>query len=415
MGAETNLIVEGQRTRWAYVATSLLQAPLFSLFSLLPFILCKDLHAGPLALTLLMAIKPITALLATYWGTLFSHKRSGLKGCIIAAVILGAVPTLLFPFFSGVPFLLLAFALHMVAARACIPAWMEILKLNIPVAARSKVFSNGSLVTYLFGLLLPLLASHLMDGNLAIWHTLFPFAGLLALLSLILQFWIPIEPIAEPTPTQPARSLSIVALEPWKNFFSLMARRPDFRWFQGVFLFGGLGLMVMQPALPVFTVDILDASYTEVAIAISLCKSAGFALTNRLWASWMNRVNLFFFCAAVTLLALCFPLLLASASHLFILFFCAYFIYGVMQAGSELGWNLSGPIFAKDEESSPFTRANILMVGLRGLIGPAIGGIFLATLGPSAALAFGAALCLIGALYGLLCSRRFGMRAGVHG
>ena len=38
-----------------------------------------------------------------------------------------------------------------------------------------------------------------------------------------------------------------------------------------------------------------------------------------------------------------------------------------MQAGSELSWNMSGPLFSKQEESSSYTSVNIVTAGIRGL------------------------------------------------
>jgi hypothetical protein len=44
----------------------------------------------------------------------------------------------------------------------------------------------------------------------------------------------------------------------------------------------------------------------------------------------------------------------------------AAYLYGAMQGGSELSWKLSGPIFAKDKHSTPFSSLNLVLVGARG-------------------------------------------------
>jgi predicted MFS family arabinose efflux permease len=96
-------------------------------------------------------------------------------------------------------------------------------------------------------------------------------------------------------------------------------------------------------------------------------------------------------------------LLLLYFSKLSLFFFYFSFIlYGLSQAGSHLLWNLSGPIFSGQEESSQFSRVNILMVGLRGSITPAMGGILCKLMGPSFVILCGILICLSGAFYVIL-------------
>ncbi|MBU6446939.1 MAG: MFS transporter, partial [Verrucomicrobia bacterium] len=80
-------------------------------------------------------------------------------------------------------------------------------------------------------------------------------------------------------------------------------------------------------------------------------------------------------------------------------FYLAYVLYGLSQAGSHLLWNLSGPMFAKEADSAQYTRVNILMVGLRGSITPAIGGVLCHCCGPAFVILLSAGICLAGVLY----------------
>lgn len=391
-----------QKTRFAFIWSNILNAPLWAMYSLLVFIFYKDLHASPLQITLLISSKPVVAIISFYWNSFVDRRRDWLKISILCASILGVIPCFFFPFINNNWYFIFAFALYMMASRAVIPAWMEILKIRIQSEERSKIFSTGSSINYLTSLFFPLMVSHWMDVNIDIWRWVFFLTASLSFLSIFLLAGIPI-PKDEPENDKPPSTLTT----PWKNFIKLMNSRPDFAHFQLIFMFGGLGLMIMQPALPAFTVEVLQLSYTKLVIAISVCKGIGFALTTRSWATFFNKLDIYFLTFIMCFLAALFPVFLIIASAHWLWVYAAYLIYGVMQAGSELCWNLSGPKFAKHENSSAYTGVNVMLVGLRGCIGPFFGGFLLAIANSYLPLAIGCISCFLGALVALYSSKKY--------
>lgn len=395
-----------QKTRLAFIWSNILNAPLWAMYSLLVFIFYKDLNATPLQIILLICSKPVVAIISFYWSSFVDRRRDWLKISIICASILGLTPCFFFPFIDNNWFLIAAFSVYMMASRAVIPAWMEILKVRIPAESRTKVFSTGSSINYLTSLFFPLLVSHWMDVSFGIWRWVFFTTAFLSFLSIFLLVLIPI-PKDEPHEYRQIINLSDTLVKPWKNFIHLMASRPDFAHFQLIFMFGGLGLMILQPALPTFTVQILQLSYTELVIAISICKGIGFALTTRIWAYYFNKINIYRLTTLMCLLAGLFPVLIMTASVHWLWVYAAYLVYGIMQAGSEMCWNLSGPRFAREENSSAFTGVNVVLVGLRGCIGPSLGG-YLGIISSSyLPLTVGSFSCFLGALFALYSSRKF--------
>jgi hypothetical protein len=187
-------------------------------------------------------------------------------------------------------------------------------------------------------------------------------------------------------------------VKPWKKAWDLLVQRPDFRQFQAGFMLVGCGLMIIQPALPIFFVDSLHLSYTELAIALTLCKGAAFAAASPFWSQWMHRTDLFRLTSAIAALGCIFPLCLALTSWQMGWLYFAYIAYGIMQSGNELVWNMSGPFFSKKEDSSVFTSVNILAIGLRGCAIPALGSTFCAFLGAPYVMLFSATFCLLGSL-----------------
>jgi len=394
------------QTRAAFLWTNIFRAPFWAIYSLLLFILYKDLHASPLQIALFIALRPVVSLFSMYWGAIINRRPDRLLANVVWAGVIGYVPFLLFPLFYSPWYVLFASAVYMMMHRGVVPAWMEIFKQNLPSGHQEKVFSYGSMISYIVGAVAPLLVGPLLDTYVLCWRWIFLATALLGLGAIVFQLRIPIHLPAKSAP-EPASSLSQTLVTPWTSAWSLMKHHLDFRAYQiGFMIFGGCGLMLMQPALPCFFIDVLGLSYTSLSIALSLCKGVGFALTSPLWARRMPRVDLFRFSSVVTLLGALFPILLLLGTGHVLWVYIAYFAYGMMQAGSELSWHLSGPLFAQDEDSSPYSTVNVLTVGLRGCVIPQVGSLFCLFFPSQIILVMGGVLCVGGTLWMLFYRQR---------
>jgi len=383
-----------RQTRAAYVWTRVLDTPFWGLFNLLPFILYKDLHASPFEIGLLVTIKPVVSIFSSYWSSTFHNKPERLVGSIIWARWIAYLPFFLYPFIHNIWFILASFGLFMSLQVGMMPAWMELLKKHLPLQNREKIFSYTQAFGYLGGGLLPFLFGWVLDEWLGAWRWMFPLAAALALGATFWQRKIHLETRDTPQAQLPDEFL----LHPWKNAWNVLTQHPLFLKFQIGFTLLGSGLMVMQTTLPIFFVDELHLSYTELGIAMALCKGLGFACSSPLWARLMQQLDIFRFMAWVALLATAFPLLLLLAKWQMAWLFGAFFLYGFMQAGSELGWNLSGPRFAERHDSTPFSSVNILAVGVRGLFIPSLGALLLSHYGSLFTIILSSCLCLFSAL-----------------
>ncbi|MEM1283677.1 MAG: MFS transporter, partial [Chlamydiota bacterium] len=266
-------------------------------------------------------------------------------------------------------------AVYMTLAVGVVPAWMEVLKRNLSDDKRKQTFAWGSAIGYLGGGLLPLFFGWRLDINAQAWQWIFPIAGSVSLLATLFQLRIPVEPKQSEYTKSKKTSWKEGIWTPWKQSLQLLRNRADFARYQFAFMIIGGGLMVMQPALYIFFDETLGLTYVEYAVAISLCKGLSYATASPLWAKWMSRVDIFRFSSTVTTLACFFPLMVIAATFNLYWLFVAYVLYGVMQAGSEMSWNMSGPTFSKDQDSSIYTSVNIVTVGVRGMIFPALGSL----------------------------------------
>ncbi|MBP9841683.1 MAG: MFS transporter [Simkaniaceae bacterium] len=381
------------KTKTAFLSTRILSAPFWGMFHMLPFILYKDLGAGALPITLLITLKPMVALLAPYWSARLHNQQERLLPNLISANILKYLPFLLTPYFTNPYLLVLSSALFMVLVRGVIPAWMEVLKRNIEKEKQSHLFALGSALDYLAMALLPLAFGFLLDAYPGLWRWIFFWTALLGIFSTLFLTRIP-----SPPPSQPSTPLTL--LKPWKQTLLLLKKRPDFTRFQIGFMLGGSGLMLMQPALPQFFVDSLHLSYTKMFTALVFCKSMGYAASSPLWAHLYNKINIFTFSASVTLLATLFPFFLIGAIFHPSYLYLGYIAYGIMQGGSEMSWNLSGPHFSQNEDSSSYSQTNVLSVGIRGALIPPLGALLYSLTGSAPLVILGGAfLCSLATLF----------------
>ncbi len=384
---------EKERTKAAYLWTFILNAPFWAIFNMLPFILVKDLGASALQITVLVTLKPAVSLLSVYWSDYVKERADRLVPNVVLGSVLSKIPFLFLPWITNIWMIIGIYAFYMLLQRGVVPAWMELLKLGVEKESRSRIVSYGITLSYVASAIFPVFFGWMMDDYDEAWRIIFPIVSLFSLVSLYFQLQIP----AQEENKAPKRALSLLA--PWKTLFKLLRERRDFFHFQMGFMLGGFGLIILQPILPDFYTHVLNLNYKELGLATNLCKGVGFALASPFWANWISRAPIFRFTSLVAFVSALFALQLLFAQSLFIWLFAAYISYGFMQAGSQLVWKLSGPIFSPDEDSSAYTSVNILMVGIRGLIANPLGGLIAYGAGLTGVMLLSVFLCLSGSLY----------------
>ncbi|MGE3954005.1 MAG: MFS transporter [Parachlamydiales bacterium] len=378
-------------TRAYYLIGRLLDGPLWSLYcGLLVWILVKQVGASPLQITLLMAARPTMALLSSYWSAL--APRVHLKANIIGIEAVGKLPALLFPFVGHPWFYIGAYALYMMSVRGAVPAWLQLVRQNVPHKQRSLLFSSGFVLTYGLEIALPILLALFLDIQVSCWRWLFFGAGALSVLSIYFNSRIPMG-----RGGAVKRPLGSALLGPWREALSLFRRSPDFFRFEWIYFVGGFGFLMARRAIPETALQFPWIGYGELMIATSLCRGVGYLATSRLWAHWLNRVNFYHYCALVFLVAALVPLFMLGALVWPFALFIAYLFYGVMRGGDDLSWHLAADLFSGEEESTPYSSASNIMLGVRGLAASLLGGLLVAHGAVSLTFVIGSGLILFSA------------------
>jgi len=386
------------KTRVALLWMHLANEPFVALFTLLGFILKKDLGASTLQLSVLAITSPVLAVFSFYWSAHLTRHQHKLLPNLIGAWILGRLPFLFFPWFNSVWYLIFAAAVYKLFYRAGTPALMEILKQNVEKNKRAWLFSSVYLVSFLESLLLGLFVGKFLDLYAHGWKILLVATALLSISSVIFQKRIPLlQPLPDKNmPPQTNNGL----IQPWKDCLYLMKTYPAFATFQWGFMIGGFGLMLINPALIIYYADTLSLSHENLTTARYIFMGLGVLCSTFLWRKAISTRTVSHLTLWILVGFGLFPLVLLCAQTKLLFLYIAFLLYGIAQAGSHLLWHLSGTLFAsEDESSSKYTGANVLMVGIRGLIGPVLGGVFTAAFGPVLVLTLGAFICFLGAAF----------------
>lgn len=373
--------------------------PLEALFTLLIFILNKELHATPLQLTLLASAKPVVSLVAFYVSSFVVGKPYRIKPLLLTLVLIASLPCLAFPWMQNAWYFIIAYALFMIALRSSFPLWIELLKQQIGVQKMAGVVAKGSCIHYVMLILVPLVVSLWMDQEPEAWKALFVCFALIQLSTVFILFCLK-------TPSK----LSLDDLSPllsWKEGWRLLKRDPPFTHYQILFFLGGAGLVALQPILPIFFNETLHLSYTELALAFSVCRGVGFILTSPWWVKQSKSLSLYLLNGIVNVLSCLFiGFLLASIAETSWLFL-AYLMYGAMQAGCELSWNLSGPLFAQAKESTLYSGLSLFFTGLRGCVCPFLGSFLWLHTSLYGVFLFAVLGCLLSVLYAFWLEARY--------
>ena len=83
-----------RKTRLALLGMNLASEPLISLYTFLPFILCKDLGVSTFQLSLFLTLRPVLSVFSFYWSAYLKEGRGKLVSNLIWACLLAYLPFL---------------------------------------------------------------------------------------------------------------------------------------------------------------------------------------------------------------------------------------------------------------------------------------------------------------------------------
>jgi hypothetical protein len=372
------------------------------MFTLLIFILGKDSNTSILQLSILAVSKPMVSLIAFYANSTIINRPQKIKLFLLTASLLSVIPCLLFPFVHSNWFYVGSFVLFTAASRTAFPAWSELLKRHVGMERMGRLVSKGTSIHYSMILFLPFLLSFWMDMDASYWKRIFFILALIHLANIIL---ILLTPTFSNLSVMPPQKSNLNPKVLAKQTYGLIKTDPFFAKYLLIFFFGGAGIVALQPILPIYFRESLNLSFKQLTLAFSFCKGVGFVMTSPFWAHKIHRISIYLLNGWMNVFTLLFMICLLVSSLQIEWLFIGYLFYGTMQAGCELSWNLSGPIFSKKKESILFSSINLILVGLRGCVCPFIGQWLFHYSGSFAVFSFAIITCIFSLFYALRLNR----------
>ncbi len=382
-----------KKTKFSLLLMNITEEPLLAFYTLIPFILTKELNANAFQLSLFLMLRPVLSSFSFFWGLFlrYKEKQNLLKNHMLAWII-ARIPFLFFPMINNIYYVFFAAGIYQLFYRAGLPAWTEIFKRKIKdERSRENIFSLFTVIGYIESILLGLFIGKFLDKSAFNWKIVFFFSALLGLASLFIQ-----KKIDVPIEKNEQQKIKNKFLTPIKDIVKLLQTKKDFAIFQKGFMIGGFALMFINPALYIFSNNILNLSYTNMTTARFVLMGIGFVASSFYWKKALEKTSVNFIMLFV-LSGFSFYILFLLLSKYFLTFFyLAFFFYGIAQSGSVLLWKLSAMIFSKEENSILYTSTNLLFLGIRGLIAPLLGSIFCNLFGVSLVLLIGVLISFYG-------------------
>lgn len=138
--------------------------------------------------------------------------------------------------------------------------------------------------------------------------------------------------------------------------------------FEGCFMVYGLGFLALAPVLPLYLVDELEVSYTDVGIARGAIFWSVMVLASPLVGRLGDRLGILRLGALGFLCLALFPLtlwLLPNEAGLFL----SHGIFGLAMSAINVTWNLGPITMARGRDPVPYLNAHVAAVGVRALVG----------------------------------------------
>jgi len=281
---------------------------------------------------------------------------------------------------------LLTFTVLTVAGMA---AWSGILtvrsvvwRANYPRRWRGQVAARISQLASLLTAGFSALVGVAIQANGAAWRLLFPAAALCALAGSMVYRRTRVRRHRRLMQVEQSRTASQGGRLRFRSMGGILRANRDFRnYMLGMMIFGSGNLMVVAMLVVLMNDQLGLDRLTQVLITSSL-PILVLCLTVRSWAKVLDRhhiiayraVHSWTFVAANAFFAAAF---ISSTPQLLWL---GAMLLGAAWGGGHLGWNLGHNDFADDSDSSLYMATHVWLTGVRGLIMPVLGVVFIQVL-----------------------------------
>ena len=293
----------------------------------------------------------------TSFSIVLMRRRRTIK-LIVFCWLLGRSLFLLTAFVSGAVPLMVISALFWLLEAFVIPAYTRVIQKIYPESGRGKVMSTVRMGRVSVILLITPLAGWALDR--VGYQVLFPIGALFGILATFIFTRIDLD-----EGKLPPRKTKTFA-----DLWQIVRSDRNFAVYLLSYSLFGLGALMAWPLYPLVQVDRLQLSYSEIGL-LGLIESIIWLLSYLLWGRTIDRRGGLFVVRAISAIAMVTPLTYMSAQSLWMLLPAAI-ASGVGMAGFEMGRISAGIQLADPDRVTEYAAIQSTVVGLRGVVAPAI-------------------------------------------
>ena len=293
----------------------------------------------------------------TSFSIVLMRRRRTIK-LIVFCWLLGRALFLLTAFVSGAVPLMVISALFWLLEAFVIPAYTRVIQKIYPESGRGKVMSTVRMGRVSVILFITPLAGWALDR--VGYQVLFPIGALFGILATFIFTRIDLD-----EGKLPPRNTKTFA-----DLWQIVRSDRNFAVYLLSYSLFGLGALMAWPLYPLVQVDRLQLSYSEIGL-LGLVESIIWLLSYLLWGRTIDRRGGLFVVRAISAIAMVTPLTYMSAQSLWMLLPAAI-ASGMGMAGFEMGRISAGIQLADPDRVTEYAAIQSTVVGLRGLVAPAI-------------------------------------------
>lgn len=350
---------------WDFLAGVLAGLYMGMVFPFVTRVARGDLSASSFWLTVLSAAPFVGNLLAPFWAA--KMDRHNPMAFLLGSWIPARSLFLLLPFLPGAAgFATLLGAVQLLGAFAS-PAYATVMREIYPSTHRGRLMGIVRVGVQAMSFVAAQLAGRLMDKGVS-HNALFPIAGVLGIGSALAFAQVRF-------PRQPSADMDHIPATPFRNALAdsllILRENPPYRWFAASVMAYGFGNLMAMPLYSLFQVDVLGLSNTQVALLANIAAVSSIP-ASFLWGRLLDRRGPAF-TVAVSIAWVSGIGVVYLFADSFAWLFAASVCSGIGFAGIEIGYLQSTLQFAdRDGRAARYQALHSLLLGIRGILAPAI-------------------------------------------
>jgi len=344
----------------------------------------KALEALDWQITLLVMLWPLSNLFSLWWGKLLEHANSLRKFFLLTGFV-GRLSLLAMlwvtNYYQFFFIMLILFSFNALIS----PAQNSIYQNNFSSQNRGLIFGFVSSIGTFSLIIASYIAGKMLDIDGENFRLIFAIIALAGLLYSLVMAMIKVDKPRLAYASQ--HHLHEIFIKPISKGFRLLQQNHDFRCFQRNFFLYGIGYLIILPALPIYLVDSMQMSYSEIFLAKSILAELGILFFAPLAGKISGKINPAYFSFIAFAALGIYPIMLIVSSFLPVLIWAkalvyfAFFLFGIAMSMILISWNISSIFFAGENDVSMYQSVHVTLTGIRGLLIPPLGLLILKLLG----------------------------------